>query len=140
MTCTLAEVRAALAKDVTDTTELRCSPYLKDQANVPEAMLDLEGPEQITMSADGAQSYTAVLLYIDARTSERAAQQRVDELRDPFHERSLKRAIDDGPTLDALTGFSYASVGAPGPLTPVTIGTVDYLACEFPIEFVIEET
>lgn len=140
MTATLKDVREALAADVTATTGLRCIPYLEDQANPPVAMIDVEGPEQVTLSDAGAQTYTFTLLYIDQRTSERSAQKRCDELRDPFHARSLKRAIDDSTALDALTGLQYPNVGRPGLLTPVRIGNVDYLACEFPIEIVIRES
>lgn len=139
MTATLEEVREALAADITSITGLRCSPYLMDQANPPMGMLDIEGPEQVTFSTAGAQRYTFTLLVFDQRASEKAAQQRVDELRDPFHERSLKRAIDDGSSLNALSGLDYPNVGAPTALTPVQVGTVQYLACEFPIEIVIHQ-
>src|SRR5436189_3203758 len=121
-TCTLAEVRAAIAADITAATGLRCSPYLKDQATPPDSMIDIEGPERITFTDQGAHAYTATLLYIDQRVSEKAAQERCDELRDPFHTRSLAQAINNGENANALTGFSYGTVLQPGLLTPVRLG------------------
>lgn len=139
MTATIAEVREAMAADLTQGCDLRCSPYLQDQANPPIGMLDVEGPDRVTFSDAGACTYQFVLLYIDQRTSERGAQQRCDELRDPFHSRSLRAALENGTQLAALPGVDYGTVGHPTPLTPVRIGTIDYLACEFPIEVTIHQ-
>lgn len=139
MTATLADVRTAMAEDITSSTGLRTSPYLMDQANPPMGMLDVEGPDRVTFSDDGAVTYQFVLLYIDQRVSEKSAQQRCDELRDPFHDRSLRAALENGSALAALAGVDYGLVGHPSALTPVQIGAVPYLACEFPIEVTIHQ-
>lgn len=139
MTATLEAVREAMAEDISAIPGLRVDPYLRDQANPPCAMLDVEGPTQVTFSTAGAVTYTFTLLYIDQRVSEVHAQKRCDELRDPFHARSLKRALEDGTHLAALTGVDYSLSTTPGLLIPVTIGATPYLACEFPIEVVIHE-
>lgn len=138
MQATLAEVRAAIATAV-ETAGLRCKPYLSPTVTPVEGQINVAGPEQITFSADGAQQYTASIVVYDQFTDERSAQQRFDELRDPFHARSIKRAVDDNSALLALDGVSFANVGAGGDVEPVTISGVEYLRVVWPVPFVIHQ-
>lgn len=133
MTASLAEVRDALAAAVTDATDLRCQPYLRAQINPPEAQINIAGPEQRTMSATGAQEYTASIVVYDQMGEERSAQIRFDELRDPFGARSLKRAIDDSTDLTAVSGVSFGEVGPGGDVEPVSIAGADYLRVVWPV-------
>jgi hypothetical protein len=138
MTATLEDVRLAIVH-ACGAVSLRCTPYLTDQVNPPQGMIDLEGPTQVTFSTAGAVEYQFVIMVFDQRTSERSGQERFDQLRDPFDPRSLKRAIDDSTALAALDGVDYAMVDNPGRIQAQTVGAVDYLLVEFPVSVVIHQ-
>ena len=139
MTTTLADVREALANALAGIEGLRAYEYLTDQVNPLQAMIDVEGPTQVTFSTAGAQEYTFTIIVAGQRVSERATQKAFDELRDPFHARSVKRAIEDDTGLAALPGMDYGQVGPAGRTEAAQVGAIEYLTVEWPLTVVIHE-
>lgn len=139
MTATLADVREAIAADLNELSGLRATAYLTPQINPPQAMVDVEGPTQVTFSTAGAVEYTVTIAVFDQFTSERASQERFDNLRDPHHANSLKRKIEDSTRLAALDGVDYGEVGPSSPAQPVQVGQVDYLRVTWPLQVVIHQ-
>jgi phosphoglycolate phosphatase-like HAD superfamily hydrolase len=139
MTASLGDVRDAIADAVSGIEGLRCSPYMEDVVNPLAAMVDVEGPTQVTFGTAGAVEYLFTVLVFGQRVSAKATQKHFDELRDPFHSRSLARTLEADTALNALAGVDYALGLAANRTTNVTVGAVDYLIIEFPITVVIRQ-
>lgn len=139
MTATISDVRSAMADAVSSIEGLRCSPYLTDQVNPLGAMIDVEGPTQVSFSTAGAVEYLFTVMVFGQRSSERATQKHFDELRDPFHARSVARTIEADTALNALAGVDYSLGMPPTRATQVTVGAVEYLLVEFPVNVVIRQ-
>lgn len=118
----------------TDGKKLRADTYLTDQVNPPNAFFDFEVNAQLTY----AQGPNACLLHvnvIDARDSERAAQVRLDELRDPTNAHSLRVVLENGANWDSTV--DYCRFLSASRVNVVTIANVEYLSVDFVFEVVI---
>ena len=139
MTASLADVREAMSDAVNTIEGLRCSPYLTDQINPLGAMIDVEGPTQVSFSTAGAVEYLFTVMVFGQRTSERATQKHFDELRDPFHSRSVARTLEADADLNGLAGVDYSLGLPPTRAQSIQVGTIDYLMVEFPVNVVIRQ-
>jgi hypothetical protein len=139
VTATLADVREAMADAVNGIEGLRCTPYMEDVVNPLQAMIDVEGPTQVSFSTAGAVEYLFTVLVFGQRTSAKATQKHFDELRDPFHSRSLARTLEADTALNALAGVDYVLGLTANRTMNIPVGTTDYLVIEFPVTVVIRQ-
>lgn len=130
----LETYREALAAAVGSIEGLRCTPYLTDQVNPPQAMIDLEVNYDLTF-ARGADVLNVFVMVFDQRKSERSAQKRIDEWRDGGSTTSIKYVVENDTGLAAEC--DYTRVVSAGRPTVVTVGAVDYLMIEFQMEAVL---
>lgn len=116
---------------VAQSVGVRCSGYMRDQVNPPEAMVDYEVGGHATFGAGGAYDKTWHVMVFDRRAAAEDAQKRFDVLRDPLDSASLWRAIEDH---DYGTDAHYATVTNASQVQAVKVGTGDYLMVDFTIE------
>lgn len=130
----LEAIQDAMALAIDSVEGLRCveGGYMRDQVNPPEAFIDFEIPEyDATFGAEKHDVVFTVMVF-DQRSSERTAQKRLRDWRDPTSEQSLKTAIEGNEGLNAVCDF--ARVRSAGRPTIVTVGQVDYLMIELRVE------
>lgn len=132
---TIAQVRTAMATALDGISGLRSSPYLTDQINPPQAMIDFEIPEYDLVFGRGADEYLFTVWIFDQRTSERSSQIRLDTWRDPSSASSLKQVLETNAGLLAVC--DYARVKSASVPRAVQVGATDYLVVEFQVEVVI---
>jgi len=139
VTATLDDIREAIAADLNEISDLRADAYLTPTINPPHAMIDIAGPTQVTFSAAGAVEYTFTVAIFDTFAAERSSQKRFDQLRDPFHARSVKRKIEDSARLAALDGIDYGEVGPGSDTEPIPFDGVTFLRVTWPLQVVIHQ-
>jgi hypothetical protein len=131
---TIAAVRSALAGAVETISGIRAIDYIPDQVNPPQAVVFRNTIDYDLVYGRGADEYHFTVRVYVGRTSERKAQEFLDELCEPSGATSLKTVVEANATLAALV--DYARVRTAGVLQVATVADVDYLACDFDVEIV----
>lgn len=131
---TIATVRAALADAVDSITGIRCSAYMPDNVNPPQAVVWDTGIDYDIVMGRGADEFQFLVRVYVSRTAEMASQKLLDTLREPSGSSSLKTVVEADSGLAAVV--DYARVRSASPIELVTVGGVDYLTVEFTIEVV----
>lgn len=128
--------RSALADALNGMPGLRCGdPYMTDQVNPPQAMIDIDDIAYDLTFARGADVYQFTVLVFDQRTSVRATQRRFDTWRDGTDPKSVKHVVENDSGVAAECDYTrIVSVSAP---TSVSVGNVDYMLLEFQGEVVL---
>lgn len=135
MTATVSEVEDAVVAQLKAFTNLRGWSYLPDNFTPPCAVV---GVDEITYHGSftgmGGSDvpHVVTILVIVARPSERSGQNAIDDYRSYSGEKSVRAALETDQTLGGVVQTSVVQKSSPH--MAITIGGVDYLACQFTAE------
>lgn len=129
----LATIRSRAATILNGTTfvdnkKLRAQAYLTEEINTPQAEFDFEINGGITFGSDAAYDAVLVIRIYDQRDSARAAQIRLDELRDPHNTSGLKQLLENGSNWNGEV--HYCQFVSCTNAEVVNVAGVDYLSIE----------
>jgi len=129
---TIKDVREALANAVKSVRGLdRCTPYLPEQVNPPQAFIRLAVDYDLVMGRNG-DTYNYTVVVIVSRTPDRASQALLDSICEPSGDTSLKTVVEADTALADLV--DDVIVKSASDLRSIPIGAVDYLGIEFDVE------
>lgn len=138
MSATLKQVREALAESLAGIDGLRTLAYMPDQLAVgPRGTLVIviDPSDEVVRYAkdfDDALTYTLRARLVLGSTSERAAQDELDEYLAPSGDRSIRARLEGYPALGGLV--DYVVVTAATGYGEYPMGDVRYLGAEWLIE------
>lgn len=133
-TPTIADVRTSLAKAITIGTGLRSIPYLASTIAHPCAHINPSPYDPRMVLGKSKAQYDFVVTVFVGATSDRGAQVRCDELREPSGTGSLVAAIEDGDLW--VADVDYAQVTMVGEPTQVVIAEETLMMFEVNVEVV----
>ena len=112
-------------------TGLRCFDYVPDSLSPPAAVVEpLEIEYGIAMQ-NGLDHYTAYVLVIVGRMSDRSSQDRIDQYVTSFGANSVKAAIEADPTLGGACATLQVLRATP---RAVVVSGVDMTAYRFEVD------
>lgn len=126
----LADIRQGMATNLETIAGIRVYEEVPDNPVMPCAVIQLTDVAYDVAFSRGATEYSFVVHAIVARTTERRAQQKLDEFIDDGA-KSVKTAIES----DSDLGDSAFDVRVTGlrDIGPTTIGDVNYLSARFAV-------
>ena len=129
-------VREALAAAVAGVEVIgRCDAWVPSNINAPQGVV-MDGPVDYDLVLGGGADETVfvVQVYV-SRTSDRKAQQLLNDVKQPTGDRSVKAALEADAVATAA-GVDYVVVERASEPKAVNIGGADYLFVDFDVEVV----
>lgn len=111
---------------------LRATPYITDAIATPQAVVSLNQVDYDLVFDRGADIWNYTVGVFAPRSSERATQILLDDLREPAAPTSLKTVLEGDSALAALV--DYVVVRTASPVQTTVVGAVQYLFVEFDVE------
>lgn len=128
----ITAIRNALATQLGTIKGLRVEASIPDSPRPPTAIIIPQGVTFDQAMNRGLDEYDFTILLIVHRMSERTAQAMLDGFANPSGATSIKACLVSDPTLDGAV--QSARVTAMRNYGSISIGDVDYLSAEFPVQ------
>jgi hypothetical protein len=132
MAATVSKAAQALKRALQRIPDLRVYEFIPDTINVPMALVALEEATYHRAFGGGDVNYRFVVTVVVGRTSERVAQQQLDEFLSYSGAKSVRQAIETDPDWDC--DVQTLMVERAGNLQPLTVNESSYLSVDFTVQ------
>ncbi len=132
MAATVSKAAQALRTALQRIPDLRVYDFIPDTINVPMALVTLEEATYHRAFGGGDVQYRFLVTVLVGRTSERVAQQRLDDYLSYSGGQSIRQAIETDPDWDC--DVQTLMVERAGNLQPVTVNDATYLSVDFTVQ------
>jgi len=131
----LADIRAGLGDNLQTIAGIRVYEEVPDSPALPCAVIQLQEVDYDVTFQRGMTNYTFIVHLVVVRTTERRAQQKLDQFIDAGA-RSVKTAIQSDSTLGG-SAFDVR-VTELRDIGPTTIGDIQYMSAKFAVTVIAE--